>query len=82
MTYPIYKYKERNVATIELCDEQLSDIVAADMRFHIEAESDMNMLEPELVDALWRVLEFYSIPSEFEEFKEKMKWKLQMENQV
>lgn len=70
------------MATIELCDEQLSEIVAADMRYHIEAEYDMNTLEPELVDALWRVLEFYSIPSEFEQFKEKMKWKLQMENQV
>lgn len=70
------------MATIEVCDEQLSEIVAADMRYHIESEYAMSILEPELVDALWRVLEFYSIPSEFEQFKEKMKWKLQMENQV
>lgn len=70
------------MATIELCDEQLSEIVANELRFHIETELDMNLLEPELVDALWLVLEFYSIPSEFTEFKEKMQWKLQMKNQV
>lgn len=71
------------MAMIEVNDEQLSDIVAQELKWSIENnDHPMMKLEPELVDALWTVLEYFSIPSEFAEYKEKMKWKQQMENQV
>lgn len=71
------------MAMIEVSDEQLSDIVAQELKWCLEnASCPLCSLEPELVDALWVVLEYFSVPSEFAEYKEKIKWKQQMENQV
>ena len=71
------------MATIKIDYDQVSDIVVQELRFHIESSiGPTSLYEPELVQAMWEVLEFYSVPSEFDQYKESLKWKLQMENQV
>lgn len=71
------------MAMIEVTDECISTLVAEELKWCIEnSDCPLCKLEPELVEALWLVLEYFSIPSEFQEYKEKMQWKQQMENQV
>lgn len=69
------------MATVELDDDAVADMVRQDLEFHLE-HRHLPALEPELVNALMRVLDFYSSRSQFEEFKEKLAWKERMENQV
>ena len=70
------------MATVEVTNEQVESLVCQEMKFHIESSLSCPWYEPETIEALWGVLEFYSVPSEFDAFKEQLKWKLQMENQV